>query len=67
MVLGFVGIEKAFDTVPREMATVVLEAEAMMVRAMYERTKGRILIEHMMLTEFKAIIGMKQRSALNRS
>ena len=39
MVLGFVGIEKAFDTVPREMATVVLEAEAMMVRAIYERRK----------------------------
>ena len=33
MVLGFVGIEKAFDTVPREMVltTVVLEVEAMMV------------------------------------
>ena len=33
MVLGFVGIEKAFDSVPKEMvlATVVLEVEAMMV------------------------------------
>ena len=45
MAVGFVDLEKAFDTVPREMvmATVrwmgVPEAEARMVEAMYERTK----------------------------
>ena len=49
------------------MSTGVLEAEAMKVAKMYERTKGRVLIEHMMLTEFKAKIGLRQRSALNRS
>ena len=55
--------------VPTEMilATGVLEAEARMVEAMYERTKGRVLIEHIMLTGFKANIGLRQRSALTRS
>ena len=51
MVLRFVGIEKAFDTVPREMvlATGVLKAEARMVK------------------EFKVNIGLSQISAFNRS
>ena len=50
MAVGFVDLEKAYDTVPREMvmATVrwmgVPEAEARMVVAMYERTKGRIVV-----------------------
>ena len=50
MAVGFVDLEKAYDTVPREMvmATVrwmgVPEAEAMMVEAMYERTKGRVVV-----------------------
>ena len=45
MAVGFVDLEKAYDTVPREMvmATVrwmgVPEAEARMVEAMYERKK----------------------------
>ena len=48
--LGFVDLEKAYNTVPREMvmATVrwmgVPEAEARMVEAMYERTKGRVAV-----------------------
>ena len=48
MAVGFVDVEKAYDTVPREtvMATVrwmgVPEAEARMVEATYERTKGRV-------------------------
>ena len=50
MAVGFVDLEKAYDTVPREMvmATVrwmgVPEAEARMVEAMYERTKGRVVV-----------------------
>ena len=48
MVLGFVRIEKAFDTLTREMVLEpgLLEAEAMMVEAMYDRMKGIVLIEH---------------------
>ena len=49
------------------LTTGVLVAEARMVEAMCERTKGRVLIEHIILTGFKANIGLRQRSALNRS
>ena len=47
---GFVDLEKAFDTVPREnvMATlwwiVVPEAEVMMVESMYEMTTARVVV-----------------------
>ena len=50
MAVGLVDLEKAYDTVPREMvmATVrcmgVPEADAWMVEAMYERTKGRVVV-----------------------
>ena len=51
MAVGFVDLEKAYDTVPREMvmATVrwmgsEIEVEARMVEAMYERTKGRVVV-----------------------
>ena len=48
MAVGFVNLKKAYDTVPREMVMAtarwmgVPEAEARMVEAMYERTKGRV-------------------------
>ena len=47
---GFVDLEKAFDTVPREnvMATLwwigVPEAEVMMVESMYEMTTARVVV-----------------------
>ena len=47
MVLGFVDLEKAFDTVPREMAMATLrwigvpEAEVRMVESMYEKRRLR--------------------------
>ena len=68
MVLRFVGIEKAFDTVPREMvlAKGVLKAEARMIKEMQERMKV-VLIGHIMLTGFKVNIGLSQISAFNRS
>ena len=50
MAVGFVDLEKAYDTVPREMvmATVrwvgVPEAEARMMEAMYEITKVRAVV-----------------------
>ena len=50
MAVGFVDLEKAYDTVPRELVTATVrwmgvpEAEARMVEAMYERTKGRSVV-----------------------
>ena len=48
--MGFVNLEKAYDTVPREMVMAKIrwmglpEAEARMVEAMYERIKGRVVV-----------------------
>ena len=52
MALGFVDLEKAFDTVPREMVTATLwwmgvpEVEVRMVESMYEKTTARVVGEH---------------------
>ena len=70
MAVGFVGLEKAYGKVPREMemATVrcmrVPEAEARMVEAMYERTKGRVVVGSVLSEEFPVNIGSRQGSAL---
>ena len=44
MALGFIDLEKAYDTVPRDMAMLnwmgVPEAEVRMVEGTYEETKG---------------------------
>ncbi|KAI0209613.1 hypothetical protein LSAT2_005623 [Lamellibrachia satsuma] len=67
----FVDLEKAYDTVPREMmmATVrwmgVPEAEAKMVEAMFERTKGRVVVGSGLSEEFPINIGLRQGSALS--
>ena len=50
MCIGFVDVEKAFDTVSREMVMATLrwlgvpEAEVRMVEATYEQTNGRVII-----------------------
>ena len=48
MALGFVDLEKAFDTIPREMVILrwmeVPEAELGLVEGMYKGMKGRVLI-----------------------
>ena len=50
MALGFVDLEKAFDTVPREMVMATLrwmgvpEAEVRMVEGMYEKTTARVVV-----------------------
>ena len=50
MVLGFVDLEKAFDTVPREMVMAMLrwmgvpQAEVRMVEGMYENTTAREVV-----------------------
>ena len=50
MALGFVDLEKAFDTVPREMVMATLrwmgvpEAEVRMVEGMYEKITARVAV-----------------------
>ena len=50
MAPGFVDLEKAFDTVPREMVMATLrwmrlpEAEVSMVESMYEMTTARVVV-----------------------
>ena len=71
MAVGFVDLEKGYDTVPSEMvmSTVswmgVPEAEARMVEAMYERTKGRVVVGFGLSEEFPVNIGLRQGSALS--
>ena len=69
--VGFVDLEKAYDTVPREMVMAtarwmgVPEAEARVVEAMYERTKGRVVVGSGLSEEFLVNIGLRQGSALS--
>ena len=71
MALAFVDLEKAFDTVPRQMAITTLrwmgapESEVKMVEAMYENTKARVVVGSGMSNEFQVNIGLRQGSALS--
>ena len=66
MALGFVDLEKAFDTVPREkvMATLwwmgVPEAEVRMVEGTYENTRARVVVGEGASKEFEVKIGLRQ-------
>ena len=68
---GFVDIKKAFDTVERVKVTTTLiwmgveEAEARIMEAMYDRTKGRVVAGHGMLVEHQVNIGLKHGNALS--
>ena len=63
MAVGFVELEKPYDTVTREMVTATVrwmgvpEAEARMVEAMYERTKRRVVVVSGLSEEFPVNIG----------
>ena len=69
--IGFVDLEKAFDTVSREMVMATLrwlgvpEAEVRMVEATYELTNGRVIIGAGMSEQFSLNIGLRQGSALS--
>ena len=71
MAVGFVDLEKAFDTIPREMVTATVrwmrvpEAEGRMVEVMNERTKGRVVVVSGLLEEFPVNISLRQGSDLN--
>ena len=71
MAVGFVDMEKVYDTVPREMVMATVrwmgmpEAKARMVEAMYERTKGRVVVGSGLSDECLVNIGLMQGSALS--
>ena len=71
MAVGFVGPEKAYNKVLREMVTATVrllgvpEAEARMMKAMYERTKGRVVVGSGLSEEFPVNISLRQGSALS--
>ena len=71
MALGFVDLEKAFDTVPREMVMTTLlwmgvpEAEVRMVEGMYEKTTARVVVGEGASEEFEVTIGLRQGSVLS--
>ena len=62
MAVGFVDLENPYDTA-RWMG--VPEAEARMVEAMNERTKGRVVVGSGLSEEFPVNIGLRQGSALS--
>ena len=59
MALGFVDLEKAFDTVPREMVMATLrwmgipEVEVRMVEGTYEKTTARVVVGEEVSEEFE--------------
>ena len=71
MALGFVKVEKAFDTVPREMVMSTLrsigvpEAEVRMVEGTYEKTTARVVVGEGASEEFDVNIGLRQGSVLS--
>ena len=71
MALMFVDLEKAFDTVPREMVMATLrwmgvpEAEVRMVEDMYEKTTARVVLGKGASEEFEVNIGPRQGSELS--
>ena len=72
MALWLVDLEKAFDTVPREMVMVTLrwmgvpEAEVRMVEGKYEKTTARVVVEEGASEEFEVNIGLRQCSVLSQ-
>ena len=71
MALGFVDLEKAFDTVPREMVVATLrwmgvpEAEVRLVEGTYEKTTAIVVVGGGASEEFEANIGLRQSSVLS--
>ena len=73
MALGFVELEKAFDTVPREMLMATLplmgvpESEVGMVEGMYEyeKTTARVMVGEGASEAVEVNIGLRQGSGLS--
>ena len=68
---GFVDLEKAFDTVPRELAFAVKrcmevgEAEVRIVEEMYKETTAVVIAEREASEQFGVGVGLRQGSALS--
>ena len=68
---GFVDLEKAVDTVPRELTLAVMrrtevgEAEVRMVEEMYKETAAVVRIEGETSEQFGVGVGLRQGSALS--
>ena len=71
MALGFVDLEKAFDTVPREMVMAALwwmglpEVVVSMFEGMYEKTTAIAVVGEGASNEFDVKIGLRQGSVLS--
>ena len=71
MALGFVDLEKAFDTVPIEMVMATLrwmgvpEADVRRVEGTYEKTTARVVVGEGASEEFEVNIGLRQGSVLS--
>ena len=71
MALGFVDLEKVFNTVHREMMMATLrwmgvpEAEVRKVEGMYENTTARVVVGEGASEAFEVKIGLRQGSVLN--
>ena len=71
MAVGSIHLEKAYDTVPRDMAMATLrwmgvpEAEVRMVEGTYKETKGRVACGPGISEEFRVDVGLRQGSALS--
>ena len=71
MALGFVDLEKAFVTVPREMVMTTLrwmgvpEAEVRMVEGAYKKTTARVVVGKGASEEFEVNIGVRQGRVLS--
>ena len=71
MALGFVDLEKAFDTVPREMVMATLrwmgvpEAEVRKVEGTDEKTTARVVVGEGASEEFEVKIGLRPGSVLS--
>ena len=71
MALGFVDLEKAFDTAPREMVMATLQwmgvpdGEVRMVEGTYEKTIARVVVGEGASEECDVNIGLRQVSVLS--
>ena len=69
MAQGFIDLEKAYDTVLRDVATLrwmrVPESEVRMVEGTHEETKGRVACGPEISEEFRVDVGLRQGSALS--
>ena len=71
MALGFVDLEKAFDTIPREIVLATLrwmgvpDAELRMVEGTYEKTTARVVVGEGASEEFEVKIGLREGSVLS--